>query len=286
MRKVFFLIFMITQLFFISACSEEGESKANNEEIVTPVETESVETGDFVVEKSIYGQISPIKQTPVLVQQPGEVTSLKVENGDEVKKNDHLATIQTGMGSEAIYAPTDGEIAQIHVQEKSFQSNEEPLALIVELEKLQANFAVTPSTRKQFKQDEEMTVFVDDKKYQATVMAMDSMPNETGQFPISMEIDNEERDILPGKTAKLIISDKRVKDTIIVPTEAVITESDESFVFIVSDNTAKKVVVDLKETQSDKVAVEAELEKDDQVIVNGQVTLSDGSKVEVVKEGK
>ena len=45
------------------------------------------------------------------------------------------------------------------------------------------------------------------------------MPNETGQYSIVVEIDNEERNIAPGKAAKLIVPEKRMKDTIIVPTD-------------------------------------------------------------------
>lgn len=221
-----------------------------------------------------------------MIEQPGEVSTLKVENGDEVKKDDHLATIKTQMGNQAIYAPTDGEIAHLNVQEDAFQSNEDPFVLIVDIEQLQANFAVTSTTRKHFKKDQKMDIVIDDETYEANVLAVDTMPNETGQYPILVEIDNEERTILPGMTTKLIVPDKRVKDTIIIPTDAVMTESDESFVFIVSDDTAKKIIVDIKETQSEQTAVEADLEKGDQVIVNGQFTLSDGSKVEVVKEGK
>ena len=40
--------------FFLAACSEAEEKETNNKEtIVTPVETEQVDTGDFIVEKSL-----------------------------------------------------------------------------------------------------------------------------------------------------------------------------------------------------------------------------------------
>jgi len=287
MRKLLLSLFIILNAFLLSACNEAEEQETNNKEtLATPVEAEEVDTGDFVVEKSVYGQISPVKQTPVMVPQPGEVSVLKVENGDKVDKDDHIATIKTQMGNQAIYAPVAGEIAHLGAKENSFQSNEEPIALVVDLEKVDANFSVTASTREQLDQDKKVNVYIDEKKYEGTVAAIDPMPNEAGQYPIAVELDNEDRNIAPGMAAKLIVPDKRMKDTIIIPTSAVLTEGDESFVFVVEGDAAKKVAVDVKETQSKKTAVDAELEKGDSVIVTGHYTLSDGAKVDVVKEGK
>lgn len=285
MRKLLFSAFILLVLLLFSACNEPEEEN-KNEEIITPVETAKVKTGDFIIEKVIYGQISPVKQTPIIVQQPGEITSLKVENGDEVKKENHLATIKSQMGSQTIYAPNDGEIAHLHVQEGSFQSNEEPLMMIVDLDTLKISFTVTPTVLDQFKKDDKIKVLIDDQHVEAIVLAIDTLPNDTGQFLIEAELDNEDRHIIPGMTGKIVATDKKVKDTIIVPTEAIMKESDESFVYIVNGDVAEKITIEIKETQSEETAIKADLKKGDQVIINGQFTLSDNSKVEVVKEGK
>src|SRR5690625_7821915 len=99
------------------------------------------------------------------------------------------------------------------------------------------------------------------------------------------KVDNEQ-EILPGAVAQLIITDKKVKDTTLVPTAAILTENEESYVFIAKDGLAERVVVEIKETQSEETAVVADIEKGDKIIVNDKFTLSDGSEVEVVKEGK
>ena len=286
MRKMLLLLLLFVTLFIISACNGEEENNSMKENAITSVEIDSVETGNFTVEKSIHGHVSPIRQMPVMVQQPGEVTTLKVKNGDKVNKNDHLATIKTQMGNQTINAPTDGEIAHLNVQENAFQSNEDPLAMIIDTDQLQATFAVTPTTKELFEADQEINVFIEEKKYDAKVLPIDTLPNETGQYQIDLEIENEDRNILPGMTAKINVEDKRINDTVIIPTEAVLTENDETYVFIVTEeDTAKKVAVDIEETLSEQTAVEGELEKGAQVIVNGHFTLSDGAKVEIVKEG-
>src|SRR5690625_1574783 len=99
MRRWLYFLLIILNVIILSACNNAGEENNSdkNEQSVTPVETVEVKQGDLTVDKSIYGTVAPAKQTPVMVQQPGEITTLKVENGDKVKKDDHLATIKTAM---------------------------------------------------------------------------------------------------------------------------------------------------------------------------------------------
>jgi len=82
------------------------------------------------------------------------------------------------------------------------------------------------------------------------------------------------------------VPEKRIKQALILPTEAIVEESDETFIYIMKDDKAVKTKIKVKETQSDKTAIEGEVEKGDQIIVNGQLTLSDGDKVKVVNESE
>src|SRR5690625_2875116 len=243
MRRSLFFLFMLINVIILSACAngDEENNTDKNEQTVTPVETAEITTGDLTVEKSIYGTVAPAKQVPVMVQQPGEITTLKVENGDKVKKDDHLATIKTAMGSQSIYAPVDGEIAKLSVQENDVQSNEEPLLLIVDVEQLHVSFSVTSTIRDLFEKEQTISLKIDEKKFDASVLPLDLLPNDQGQFTVEAEIDNDEGAILPGAVAQLMITDKKVKDTILVPTAAIMTENEESYVFIVNDGLAERV---------------------------------------------
>lgn len=287
MRQIIFIM-SVGFIFLLVACSDTDEPKGQTEAIPTPVEVSDVETGDFVVGKTIYGKTAPSKQLPVILDQPGEITTLNVKNGDQVNEGDHLATVKTPVGEQSIYATADGDIAQLTTKEGGFQSNEDPLLLVVDVDPMLVHYAVTAKVRELFTADEEMEIEIDiaETTYEATVTSIDSMPNEAGQYAVELQITNEDQDILPGMPAKLTIEDQRVKDTIILPTEAVLTEEDEQFVFVLRDDHVEKVIVDVQETQSDQTAVEAELAEDDQVVVNGHVTLTDQDKVTVKKAGK
>jgi len=285
MRHRFLLIGVIIAIFLIG-CTDTNDDTNEKEEMSTPVEVEKIKTGDFTVDKTLYGQTAPIKQVPVVLEQPGEITILNVKNGDTVSKDDHLATIQTPAGDTEINAPADGTIAQLQTTEGNTPSNEEPLLVVVDIDKLLIHYAVTAQARDLFKVDKEMDIHIEDETYEATVTSIDTVPNETGQYAIDLEFDNQDGDVLPGIPAKLLLTDKTVKDTNIVPTEAILTENEEQFIFIVQDDHVEKVIVDVLETQSEESAIDADVQEDDQVVVNGHFTLTDEDVVDIQKEGK
>src|SRR5690625_2690608 len=142
MRQIIFIM-SVGFIFLLVACSDTDEPEGQTEAIPTPVEVSDVETGDFVVGKTIYGKTAPSKQLPVILEQPGEITTLNVKNGDQVNEGDHLATVKTPVGEQSIYATADGDIAQLTTKEGGFQSNEDPLLLEVDVDPMLVHYAVT-----------------------------------------------------------------------------------------------------------------------------------------------
>lgn len=284
MKKFYLACGLIGLMIFVVACNDSDEIDSNEEEATTVVETSIVKQGDLIVERVIYGNMSPDDQRPVMAEQPGEVEELFVENGDKIEEDDEIATIKTPMGQQKLKASIDGVIAKLEAKEDTMVSNEDPLAIIVDLEQLNAEFSVTKTMRDLFKKDQKVKIEIDGKEYDGKVQAMDVLPNEQGQFSVIASVKTKGK-VLPGAIAKLMLKEKKVKDTLLIPTEAIVMENDDAFVFIVDGNVAKKVAINIEETQSDFTAVSGELTEGDEVITKGQFTLADENEVEVVKEG-
>lgn len=284
MKKFLLACGLIGLMIFVVACNDSDEIDSNEEEATTVVETSIVEQGDLIVDRVIYGNMSPDDQRPVMAEQPGEVEELFVENGDKIEEDDEIATIKTPMGKQKVKASLDGVIAKLEAKEDTMVSNEDPLAIIVDLEQLNAEFSVTKTMRDLFKKDQKVKIEIDGKEYDGKVQAMDVLPNEQGQFSVIASVKTKGK-VLPGAIAKLMLKEKKVKDTLLIPTEAIVMENDDAFVFIVDGNVAKKVAINIEETQSDFTAVSGELTEGDEVITKGQFTLADENEVEVVKEG-
>lgn len=287
MRKLFLVMTAIILIGILAACTDNKESSdEKKEDSVTSVKTAEVMKGDLVIEKALYGRTAPASTTPVMVQSPGEITTLEVENGDIVEEDDLIATIETARGTQNIYASTNGEIANLKADEGSMVSNSEPLAIIADFSTLKLKFTVTANTLDLFKKGDTFTSTIDQKEYKAEITSTSTLPNDTGLYPVEATVENNEEKILAGMVAIMHVPEKRVKDTMIVPTAAVVRESSQSFIFVVKANKVTKVNVNVKESQSDKTAIKGEVKQGAHVVTKGMLTLTDGSKVDVVKEGE
>ncbi|MEN1967719.1 efflux RND transporter periplasmic adaptor subunit [Lentibacillus sp. N15] len=280
MKKVG-LALMVIVVGLLAACSSNDDTKEDKGETATPVETAKVEQGDLVTKKMLYGRTAPASTTPVMVEIPGEITALKVANGDKVAKDDLIATIS----GQHIYASKEGVITNLSADEGSMVSNSDPLAVIADLDILKIQMNVTADEMDLLNKDDTHKAVIDGKKIQAKISSMDKVPNDMALFPVEATFDNDDGKLLPGEVAKLAVPQKKVKDALIVPTAAIVQENGQSFVFIRNNDTVTKTEVTVTETQSDQSAVKGDLKKGMEVVISGQQSLDDGSKVKVVKAG-
>ncbi|ASK62121.1 efflux transporter periplasmic adaptor subunit [Virgibacillus phasianinus] len=285
MKKVQILLAALLVITVLAACNQDEDKKTGNEETVTSVETMAVTKGDMIIKHTEYGHTAPGANTPVMLQAPGEIKTLEVENGEQVTEDDVIATVQTQIGTQTIYAESSGQIASLQGEEGSIATTEKPLAVIIDLNELTVNMTVTAEATSLFKEGETYPATVKGNEVDAEVTAIDTLPNDTGLYPIEATISNKDDKLLPGMVAEINVPEKTVKDALIVPTEAVTEESGNAFIYVIKDDKAIEKKVQIIETQSDQTAIKGEVKKGDKVVTSGQLTLTDGSKVNVVKEG-
>lgn len=286
MKKTHYLLIAVLIMSILSACTEKAEDTENTktEQKEIPVEVAEVTKGDLTIEQTVYGRTAPQTTTPIMLQAAGEIDSIEKEEGSDVKKDDSLFVVKTPYGKQTIKAPKDGTLVNFSKKEGDTVSTEEPVALIADLETLNISFSVTEKDRQHFKKEQTLQATYNGKKEKITITSIGTLPGDTGLYPIEATIDNKDNKIVSGTILKITVPTKRIKNTLKIPTEALVEEAGETFIYIAKDNKAEKVNVTIKETQSDYTAVEGKLKEKDQVIVNGQLTLTDGNKIKVVEE--
>lgn len=285
MIKRLVLGIVLSSLFLIvTVACNTNEVEEPEEERIVPVDVTTIEQADLILERQFQGRLSPEQMTPVLLQNPGEIDELLVENGDKVDKDDIIAKLKTPVGIQNVRASQAGEIIQLDAKEGDIVSDEEPLALIIDLDQLTLDFTVTEKDRSLFKKDKKLDLTIDEKTYELVIKSVAKLPDDTGIYPVSGTVKNKKERLLPGMIATIHVPEKLVSNALVIPTEALIEESDETFVYIIKDDTAIYTDVTVIEAQSDLTAIEGDLDKGDTIVINGQLTLSDGAKVDIVNE--
>ncbi|WP_226581362.1 efflux RND transporter periplasmic adaptor subunit [Halobacillus litoralis] len=218
-----------------------------------------------------------LEQARVAVEQ----AELQVEQA-----NVQLSQVQDQASNEAVTAPTSGEISTLNAKEGDFVSNQQPFATVVSLNPMTITASVTAEQLSLFEKGEELQVDLSalEEKVTSTIDYVSSVPDETGLYPVEATVDNGEEKIKPGMMASFLLPENVVEDTLIIPTDSLVEQNDETYVYQVTDSKAVRVDVSVVETQTDFTAISADLSTDAQVITTGQLTLSDGDQVTIMKE--
>ncbi|MBP1971675.1 multidrug efflux pump subunit AcrA (membrane-fusion protein) [Virgibacillus natechei] len=291
MRKLLISLTVILMMAFLAACMEEEDENGNEsadengEAAETLVETAEASEGDLVIERSIYGRTSPASTNPVMVENPGEIDTIEVETGDQVEEDDLIATITTAAGNQDITAAAAGEITNLEANEGDMISNEDPLAIIADFDTMSVAFSVTANVQSLFSIEDSLTTMVNDNEYETEITAVNKMPDDTGLYPVEGTLDNEDGNLLAGMIARVAVPENRVEDTVIVPTQAIVEEDDEAYVYVVNDDMeAVQTTVTIQESQTDETAIESDdMQEGDEVVVDGHMVLTDGGVVDVVE---
>lgn len=282
--KRFMFVLMFSLLVVMAACSNDDTTNVEQEERVVAVETAEVKEEDFILERVLYGRAIPNQITPIILPLAGELTELDVSNGETVEEGDRIAVFSTAQGNTTVTAPADGKITGLQASEGDMVSNEEPFATVADTDVMIVEFAVTAELQQILTKDETYTVEVANEEFPATVTQIDFTPDESGLYPVQGTVKNEENIILPGMVARITIPEQVIEDTLLVPTQAVVHENDEDFIYVVTNDKAEKRTITVLETGSDTSAIEGEIEAGEEVVITGQLTLSDGDQVDVKEE--
>ncbi len=105
----------------------------------------------------------------------------------------------------------------------------------------------------------------------------------SGTFKVTVEVRDESRRLKPGMFGRIGIVYDTHADATLVPKQAVLSQDDESAVYIVRGDTAYRQLVVRGFENSGFVEVLSGLTPGDEVITTGQTNLRDSSRVEVIR---
>jgi RND family efflux transporter MFP subunit len=188
-----------------------------------------------------------------------------------------------------IRAPFSGRISAANVKIGNFvrPADTAPLAIINQMAPVYVTFAIPQRALVDLRD----AMAKGDSKVIATIpghqrsedgkvaMVENSVDSTTGMVTVRGIMDNANETLWPGilVATKLII---RNQDAVVVPTVAVQRSQSGNFVFVVKDGIAKVQPVKVDRTSQGMSVISDGLSGDESVVVDGQLLLSDGTRVE------
>ena len=188
-----------------------------------------------------------------------------------------------------IRAPFDGRISAANVKVGNFvrPADSAPLATINQMAPVYVAFAVPQSVLGDLRDAmasgiAEVIATVpgrDATEHGKVAMVENTVDATTGMITVRGIMDNASETLWPGAlvNTRLIV---RREEAVVVPSAAIQRSQDGDFVFVVSDGKAKVQPVKVDRTTGGSSVVSAGLNGGEDVVVDGQLLLSDGTPVQ------
>jgi RND family efflux transporter MFP subunit len=188
-----------------------------------------------------------------------------------------------------IRSPFSGRISAANVKVGNFvrPADTAPLAVINQMAPVYVTFAIPQRVlvdlrEAMAKADSKVTATIPGHQHSEdgkVAMVENTVDATTGMVTVRGIMNNENETLWPGTlvATKLII---RSEDSVVVPTVAVQRSQNGNYVFVVMDGVAKVQPVKVGRTFQGTSVISEGLSGDENVVVDGQLLLSDGSRVE------
>ncbi|MEE2914340.1 MAG: efflux RND transporter periplasmic adaptor subunit [Pseudomonadota bacterium] len=186
-----------------------------------------------------------------------------------------------------IRAPIDGVITKREIKLGNTLSPNSPAFEIKRVDAIEAILNVPEREVNKVKRGQLARVTVDALSSTEFDGIVDRVAPEidanSGTFRVTVRMDNQKSLLRPGMFARVGVRYDSNENTLLLKREAVVTQKDESSVFVVRDGVATKQEVKLGYAMGSDIEILDGLVEGDEVVVTGQGGLRDGSSVRVVK---
>lgn len=195
------------------------------------------------------------------------------------------------LGFAKVTAPFDGTVTKRSVDPGVLVAagSPAPLFTLVDSSKARLQFSL-PENESSFVKKEQPVIFTVEalpgKKFEATVTRFaGALENASKTLLVECEVDNAKRDLRPGAFATVKAGLETHKDVPAIPVEGLVMEKLVPVCFLFKDGKAKRTLLKTGFNDGKNVEVLEGIGADDQVLLVGSATVTDGQSV-TVKEAK
>lgn len=197
---------------------------------------------------------------------------------------DSLANIDRGGN---VTAPIAGTVLSLSAAENSFASPSAPVATIESTGDMEISAGVSESLVAKLKVGGKVSVSIDSvqKRFNATITSIENAANQSNHlYNVSIQVPAAQASGLrSGMFADIVFYTDTQQQVVIIPTEAIQTGLQGSYVFVVDDkNIAHMIMVQTGLVGDGVTEITEGLSVGDTLVTVGQFYLSDGDEVRVV----
>ena len=186
-----------------------------------------------------------------------------------------------------VLAPQSGTLVTMNATEGSYISNSMPLVVIDGADQMKVTASVSEALVPKISAGDsaDVTVSAANKAFTATIRSVERAANmQTKLYTVVLTVPADVTGLMNGMFADVTFHTDAAEDTIVVPTEAILTSNGAQYVYVVEEGTAKYMPVTTGLIGSGVTEITSGLTEGQQLVTVGQAYLADGDPVRVVGE--
>lgn len=200
-----------------------------------------------------------------------------------------VALLEDRLKKYTIRAPYDGYVVKEYTEAGAWVRQGDPIAEVIDIDPVEIEVNVPESSAVHLRQGTKIRIVVDalpDKVFEGELSQVvpDADPR-TRTFPVKIRVPNapeDETDLLrPGMLARAKLPAGRQITGLSIPKDAVVFGGPQPTVFVVSENAARPVSVQIQVASDQNVIVLGDLKVGDKVVTRGNERLRPGQAVTI-----
>ena len=184
-----------------------------------------------------------------------------------------------------VIAPMSGTLATMNAVENSFISNSMPLAVIDGADQMKITASVSEALVPQLAIGDAADIYVSaiDASFSAIIRSVERSANlQTQLYNVTLTVPADVSGLLPGMFADVTFRTNVAENTLVIPSDAILTSNEVQYVFVVEDNVAHYTEITTGMTGSGVTQVLSGLKEGQQLVVVGHHYLAEGDPVRIV----
>lgn len=184
-----------------------------------------------------------------------------------------------------VIAPVSGTLTSLSAAENGYISASMPVAVIDGAEEMKVTAAVSESLVPKLSIGDEVEVSVGavNTAFTGTIASVEKAANmQTKLYTVTVKVPGDVAGLLSGMSADVIFKTDYSANTIVIPTEAILTGGEREYVFLVEGGAARQTEITTGLTGSGVTEVLSGLSVGQELVTVGQAYLKDGAAVRVV----
>ena len=217
-----------------------------------------------------------------------DATLSQLEAGMQSYKSnvEQLSAVLENVDSQGnVIAPVSGTILTLNAAESSYVTPSMPVAVIDGADRMEISVSVSEALVPKLAQGDEVDVSISalNARLVGSIKKLErSASMQTKLYNVTISIDEDVDGLLSGMFADVSFRTDTSADTIVIPTEAILTSNGVQYVFVVENGAARYVEIGTGLTGSGVTEVTSGLGAGDMLVTVGQAYLSDGDAVRIV----